>query len=300
MHAAGKPVAGDVDFALLSRRTPGFTGADLANVVNEAALLALRRTSSQIDLACFGEAVERVLHGPQRRGTIMRPDERRRLAYHESGHALVAAALGQAGNVQRVSILARGRALGSSMIAGETSDRLVVDQDEYEASLAIAMGGIAAEGLAFAAPSSTAADDLDKANAIAKEMIGVLGMSDEIGPLRVLRGEEGFLGAEVRLVQTVSGQTLGAFDAAVRARIDHAHGIAQQILVANRDQVEAMASALEGHETLEGEPLRTLLAAMPAYEVDAQARPQGNGQPSRTNQRATQGSARGAQSRRRS
>ncbi|MGH9282869.1 MAG: ATP-dependent metallopeptidase FtsH/Yme1/Tma family protein, partial [Acidimicrobiales bacterium] len=253
LHAKDKPMADGIDFAHLAKRTPGFTGADLANVVNEGALLAIRQGSgAKVGMDQLNEAVLRVLHGPQRRGKLVTGEERRRLAYHESAHALVAAGLGQAGAIQRVSIVARsGRSLGSSVIASD-DERVLFTTSELEARLCIAMAGAAAEALVFGDRSTTSEDDLAKANAMAREMVGLHGMSTEVGPLRLLSTDGGYLGGEARLVDAVSGATLGAFDAAVRALVEAATARAGEILAANRDQLDRMADALEEQETLEG------------------------------------------------
>ncbi|MGI8426528.1 MAG: ATP-dependent zinc metalloprotease FtsH [Actinomycetota bacterium] len=268
LHAKTKPIEGGVDFEHLARRTPGFTGADLANVINEGALLAVRKgPGNKIGMEELTEAVQRVLHGPMRRGTIMGPEERKRIAYHEAGHALAASALGQAASVQRVSIVARGRGLGSSAI-DDQDNRVLFTTSEMRASLVVTMAGIAAEQVVFGETSTTAKDDLERANAVAREMVGVQGMSGEIGPLRLLSTEGGYLGADARVVEAISGQTLGAFDAAVRALIDDAQANAQKVLVQHRVHLDQMAVTLVDQETLEGAPLEALLAGVNAEEAN--------------------------------
>ncbi|MGI8426607.1 MAG: ATP-dependent zinc metalloprotease FtsH [Actinomycetota bacterium] len=278
LHAKGKPTEEGVDLEHIARRTPGFTGADLANVINEAALLAIRKgVGTQIGTEQLTEAIQRVLHGPMRRGTLLNKEERRRLAYHESGHALVTAALGQPSDVQRVSIVARGRGLGSSAISDQ-ADRVLLTSGEMQASLAMAMAGVAAEELVFGNTSTTAKDDLERANATAREMAGTQGMSKDVGPLRVLSTEGGFLGSDARVVEAISGQTLAAFDGAVRNLIEGATVRAQEILVLNRPELDQMAATLQDQETLEGEALTNMLAGAKAPRDEMS----GNGRTSRS------------------
>jgi len=262
LHAKEKPMSDTVDYEHLARRTPGFTGADLANVINEGALLALRKgADTTIGMPELTEAIQRVLHGPMRRGTLMSPEERRRLAYHESGHGLVAAALGQGAGVQRISIVARGRGLGSSAIA-EAADRVLVTASEMEASLVITMAGVAAEQIVFGETSSTAKEDITKANGTARDMVGSQGMSKAVGPVRLLTEDGGFLGADARVVEAISGQTLVAFDGAVRALVEDAQAKAEKILLVNRKRLDQMAEKLEELETLEGRILDEALAGV--------------------------------------
>jgi len=259
LHATDKPLADDVDFEHLARRTSGFTGADLANVINEGALLALRKGSETLigndELA---EAIQRVMHGPMRRGTIMSGEERKRLAYHESGHALVAAALGHSSEVQRVSIVARGRGLASSSMA--ESERVLFTSGEMQATLAVTMAGIAAEQVVMGDTSTTSKDDLAKANAMARDMVGVHGMSADVGPLRLLSSDGGYLGSDAKVVEAISGQTLGAFDEAVKDLIEKAQVQAESILTTHRSYLDAMADKLEEEESLEGPALEAMVS----------------------------------------
>jgi cell division protease FtsH len=257
LHAAGKPIAPGVDFSLLARRTPGFTGADLANVINEGALLAIREGKGlQIEGAQLTEAIHRVLHGPQRRGRILRPDERRRLAYHEAGHALVAAALGRESEVQRVSIVARGRGLSSVLL--DQAERVVLTASEMGDELAMAVSGIATERLVFGESSTTAKDDINKATDLARHMVGVYGMSPRLGLVRMIRLGDGYLGEE-GAPEVLSGQTLGEFESEVRRLIAAAEQAASDILAANRSRLDEVVTVLEEKETLEGAELAVLL-----------------------------------------
>jgi len=264
LHAKDKPIAQGVDFDHIARRTPGFTGADLANVINEGALLALRQGSgTQIGTEQLMEAIQRVLHGPMRRGTLMSHEERMRLAYHEAGHALVAVALGKSADIQRVSIVARGRGLGSSAIADQ-ADRVLLTSDEMQSSLVIMMAGVASERVVFGNTSTTASQDLAKANSTAREMVGTQGMSSEVGPLRLLSTEGGFLDPDARVLEAISGQTLAAFDGAVRGLIETAQANAEQILVLYRERLDRIAESLQELETLEGRALDDLLDSVKA------------------------------------
>ena len=262
VHARNKPIAPDVDFAALARRTPGFTGADLANVINEAALMTIRAGhGGQITTAHISEAVQRVLHGPHR-GSLMSPAERERIAYHESGHAVVTAAFAQASQVSRVSIVGRGRGLGTSDVASD-ADRVLLTTDEIEAQLAVAMGGIAAEQLEFGRTSTTAEDDIDRATGLAREMVGLYGMSAEIGRVRVMSRHAGYLGSDVNM-DSVSEATLQTFDDEVRRLIATAEARATTVLELYRPHLERMAQRLMEDETLEDSAVQELLAPVTA------------------------------------
>ncbi len=262
LHGRSRPMAPDVDYESLARRTPGFTGADLANVINEAALLTIRAghaNGTQIGNTHLGEAILRVLHGPQRRGMILTAEERKRLAFHESGHAIVAAAVGHHADVQRVSILARGKGLANAVVTRD-AERVLLTRGEIEAELVIAMGGIAAEELYFAESSTTAQDDLDRASRLAVEMVGLYGMSTRSGRRRLLSVDGGYFYGDPVRMEPVSGATLQAFDEEVRRLLDSAEQRASELLAQHRDALGRMAEALEDQETLEGEALAALLA----------------------------------------
>jgi cell division protease FtsH len=263
LHTKDRPISEDVDFEALARRTPGFTGADLANVMNEAALLAIRGgDGSRIEASHLSEATMRVLHGPQRRGRIMTAEERKRIAYHESGHALVTTNLGYRSQLHRVSIVARGRGLGQSMVSGE-ADRVLLTRSEIEAQLVIAMGGMAAEELYFGEASTAAQDDINRATRLALQTVGMYGMSAQVGRRRVLSTSDGFLGAaddDLRL-EPVSGQTLQDFDAEVKRLMETAEQKAKDVLTQHRETLERLAEQLEEEETLEGQTLESLLSA---------------------------------------
>jgi cell division protease FtsH len=271
IHARGRPIAADVDWAEVATRTPGFTGADLANVVNEAALLTVRQGSpgAQITAHHVSEAIQRVLHGPHR-GKLLSAAERRRLAVHEGGHAVVAAAVGRAESLHRVSIVARGRGLGRSVLAGD--DRALSTVADMEDELAMAMAGVAAEVEAFGVSSTTAEDDIEQASVLARQMVGLYGMSTRVGRIRVMSPAGGFLGGSVAL-EAVSEHTLGDFDTEVKRLVDAAEARAGAILDANWPVLERMVSRLESEETLEGAALAELVSAV----RDAPSLPSANG-----------------------
>jgi len=259
LHARGRPISSDVDLAELARRTPGFTGADLSNVINESSLLAIREGSSQIGPLHLSEAVLRVLHGPQRRGRLLSDKERRRLAFHEAGHAVVAAAFGYGSEIHRVSIVARGRTLAQTT-TGDGEDRQFLTAADMEARVAMAMSGVAAEVLAFGSSSTTALDDIGHATSLAQEMVGLYGMSEGLGRVRLLRRTESFLEADGHSLDLVSGPTMAQFDSEVRRMIAAAEALATEVLRSNSPVLEEIVDALQPNETLEGADLTTYLA----------------------------------------
>jgi cell division protease FtsH len=270
LHAAKRPIGEDVDFEVLARRTAGFTGADLANVVNEAALLAVREgKGATVRAHQLSEAVQRVLHGAQRRGHLMSPEERWRVAVHEAGHALAGAALGQGGQVDRVSIVSRGRSVAQTLDI-EGADRVLHTVPELHATLARAVAGVAAEELVFGHSSTLAQEDIDRATDLAREMVGRYGMTDRMGRVRLLTRGEGYLGDGVS-PEMVSGATLADFDQEVKRLIGGAERTAGALFAEHRDRLEAMAEALEQAETLEGEALEEHLAPMRAVLADEAA-----------------------------
>jgi cell division protease FtsH len=261
LHSRGKPFTPDVDFVQVSRRTPGFSGADLANVVNEAVLLAIRQGKTEIEPSDVDEAVQRTVTGTVRRTRSLTHEERKRIAFHESGHVVVAAATGRFEDVHRVSILTRGRNVGA-MTMGGAEDPAVVTKTKMESRLAIHMAGVAAEELVFGEMSSGAESDIVAATALARDMVGRYGMSDKLGKVRLLALDvDEFLDAEVPL-GSVSGQTHQDVDSEIRRAIDDAQREASRILVTHRSTLDALAQRLESAETLEGAELEDLLIAV--------------------------------------
>ncbi|MHB8509014.1 MAG: ATP-dependent zinc metalloprotease FtsH [Candidatus Dormibacteria bacterium] len=260
LHARKKPLAADVDINYLAHRTPGFTGADLANVVNEAALLAIRDGRPNVEMTKFLEAIQRVIGGPQRRGHLMTDEERERVSYHESGHAIVAGALGRADTVHRVSIVARGRGLGTTQLSTD-SDKVLHTRTELLDTMVVTMAGRAAEELRFNEPSTTAENDIERITDLARQMIGRYGMSTVLGPIRLLQKDlDLFLGGETASVANVSPLTLQEFDAEVRKVVEFAGKRALELCQKHSADLDKMAAALAEEETLEGPNLEDLMA----------------------------------------
>lgn len=258
LHARGKPIAPTVDFDYIARRTPGFSGADLANVINEAALLSLRESKPMVELDELQEAIQRVLHGPKRRGRVISPQERARAAYHEGGHTVVAAALGDREDIHRVTILLRSKGLGATAILRE-SDSLLLTRSELYLGLVKAMAGVAAEELVFGEPSTGGEQDVEQATILARDVVGRYGMSPVIGRTRLLASDvDTFLGIESG-VTGVSSSIHEEFDQQVRVLIGHAEAQATELLSQLRSKLDEIASRLLDEETLEGTALEAAL-----------------------------------------
>lgn len=258
VHAKGKPLASDVDLMAVARRTPGFTGADLANVLNEAALLTARLGKEQIDDDALDEAIDRVIAGPQKRTRVMDDNEKKITAYHEAGHALVAAALPGNDPVHKITIMPRGRALGYTMV--------LPDQDKYSTTrsqmlnqIAYMLGGRAAEELIFHDPTTGAANDIEKATAVARAMVMQYGMTERLGAIRYGQEQgEVFLGRDMGHVRDYSEEIAAAIDEEVRSFIETAHQEAYDVLVDNRDVLDALVLALLERETLDKEEIEEI------------------------------------------
>ncbi|MGH9278644.1 MAG: ATP-dependent zinc metalloprotease FtsH, partial [Acidimicrobiales bacterium] len=223
VHARGKPLAKGVDIDVLARRTPGFTGADLANLMNESALLAARRGFKEIGMPQLEEAIDRVIAGPERKSRIISDEEKRVIAYHEGGHALVGHALPHADPIHKVSIIARGRALGWTL-ALPTQDKYLTTRSALRDQLAMLLGGRTAEELIFQDPTTGAQNDIEKATQIARAMVTEYGMSDEIGPQALgQKNGEVFLGRELGHQANYSDQVAARIDSEVRRLIEDAH-----------------------------------------------------------------------------
>ncbi|MGB8651919.1 MAG: ATP-dependent zinc metalloprotease FtsH [Mycobacteriales bacterium] len=275
IHAARKPLAPDVDLSRLAARCPGFTGADLASVVNEAALLTIRRKGSQIHQAELEEAVVRVLEGPQRRGRVLTAEERLRAAYHEIGHVVVAATLGRHEDIHRVTVLSRGRTIAAATF-GDTEATLLTRSSLHN-QLVATLGGIAAEELVLGEGSTGAEQDLEHATDLARDMVTRYGMSDEVGPVRLqVKAGEGFLGDDSQLVE-LSDETQREVEGAIRRLVEDARDEAKAILTAHRRELDALATRLDAEETLEGDVLQDALAPlMQAITAPAQRGPRRN------------------------
>ena len=250
MHAHGKPLAQGVDLRAVARRTPGFTGADLANVLNEAALLTAREGRKLVDDAALDEAIDRVIAGPQKRTRLMGDHEKKITAYHEGGHALVAAALPNTDPVHKITILPRGRALGYTMVLPD-QDKYSTTRNEMLDQLAYMLGGRAAEELVFHDPTTGAANDIEKATAVARAMVTQYGMTERLGAIRYGRETgEVVLGRDLGHQRDYSEEVAAAIDEEVRKFIDVAHHEAYEILVENRDVLDHLVLELLEKETL--------------------------------------------------
>jgi cell division protease FtsH len=251
VHSRGKPMSADVDLTAIARRTPGFTGADLANVLNEAALLTARSNRNQIDNRALDEAIDRVIAGPQRRSRLMSDKEKVLTAYHEGGHALVAAALPHSDPVHKVTILPRGRALGYTMVLPD-EDKYSTTRSEMLDKLAYMLGGRAAEEMVFHDPTTGASNDIDKASALARAMVTQYGMTERLGAIKF--GEdssEPFLGRDFGSQRNYSEEIAAAVDEEVGKLILNAHQEAFDILVENRAVLDHLVEELLERETLD-------------------------------------------------
>ena len=260
VHAKGKPIAKDADLDILARRTPGFTGADLANLVNEAALLAARRDKHQIGMTELEEAIERVMAGPERKSHIMSDEEKRLTAYHEGGHTLVGMMLEHADPVHKVTIIPRGRAGGYTLMLPK-EDRNYATRSELLDRLKVAMGGRVAEEVVLKEISTGASQDIKQASQIVRSMVMQYGMSDVLGP--VAYGEDAnhqvFLGRDLNNQRNYSEEVASEIDKEVRRIMEDAYEACRQIITENRDKLELIANALLERETLTAAELEELM-----------------------------------------
>jgi cell division protease FtsH len=260
LHSKGRPIAADVDFMRIARQTPGFTGAELANLVNEAALVTVRGGRTEIHIDDLEEAVDRVIAGPQRRSHILTDEEKRLVACHEAGHAVVAAAVGMQTGVQKLSIVARGRTLGHTTTY-QISDRIVLSEDDLRRQVTTMMGGLAAEEILLGQITTGNEGDLRAATSLARAMVATYGMGQTLGRAAFAqKAGEVFLGRDFTRMQEVSQATLESVDAEVRAILDHAEVHARTILEAHREVLDGIAHHLLQRETLSGPELQAMLA----------------------------------------
>jgi len=260
VHLRNKPIAEDVDITGLARGTPGMAGADLANLVNEGALLAARRNHDKIYMADFEEAKDKVMLGAERKSLVMKEEERRLTAYHEAGHAVCAMMVKGNDPLHKVTIVPRGRALGVAFTLPE-DDRVSVTREQIEARLAMAYGGRAAEDLVFGHDRVTtgAASDIQQATGIARRYVTQWGLSDTIGPILVGDNEqEVFLGRELMSRREVSEKTAQLVDTEVKRVIDHAYNRAKAVLTEHLELLHKVAAALLERETLTREDIEVL------------------------------------------
>ena len=261
VHAKGKPVASDVDLATVARRTPGFTGADLANVLNEAALLTARLGEKQITNSTLDESIDRVIGGPAKKTRLMMDSERLNTAYHEAGHALVAASMNNSDPVSKVTILPRGRALGYTMVL-PLEDRYSVTRNQLLDQIAYAMGGRVAEEVVFGDPTTGASNDFEKATSIAKAMVMQYGMSSLVGSVAYGTAGEVFIGRDMASTKEYSDITAQNIDAEIRAILDAAHDEAYKAINLNRKVLDLMAKELMERETLNAEEIAVIFKSV--------------------------------------
>ncbi|WP_017792021.1 ATP-dependent zinc metalloprotease FtsH [Leucobacter salsicius] len=250
VHAKGKPLSKNVDLEIVARKTPGFSGADLANVLNEAALLTARSNAQLIDNRALDEAIDRSIAGPQRRTRRMKDHERLVTAYHEGGHALVAAGLNYTDPVTKITILPRGRALGYTMVI-PLEDKYSISRNELQDQLAYALGGRVAEELVFHDPTTGAGNDIEKATSTARKMVTEYGMSSTVGPVKLGQAQPGAFMGEFGQSRDYSEGLAVTIDAEVRDLLEHAHNEAYEVLVQNRDILDNLARELLEKETLD-------------------------------------------------
>ncbi|HZI97039.1 MAG TPA: ATP-dependent zinc metalloprotease FtsH [Actinomycetales bacterium] len=260
VHGKGKPLAADVDLMAVARRTPGFTGADLANVLNEAALLTARSDAKLIDDMALDEAIDRVIAGPQKRTRLMNEKEKKITAYHEGGHALVAAAMRHTDPVTKVTILPRGRALGYTMVM-PAEDRYSTTRNELLDQLAYALGGRVAEELVFHDPTTGASNDIEKATGLAQKMVTEFGMSERVGAIKLGQGSgEVFMGRDMGHGRDYSEEVASIVDDEVRRLIEAAHDEAWEVLVEHRAVLDDLVGQLLERETLGKDELAEVFA----------------------------------------
>ena len=263
VHMRKVPLASNVDALILARGTPGFSGADLANLVNEAALFAARRNGRTVDMSDFEKAKDKIIMGAERRTLVMPEEERRNTAYHESGHALVARSLPKTDPVHKVTIIPRGRALGVTMQLPE-GDRYSMDKERLLNMIAVLFGGRIAEEVFMNQMTTGASNDFERATAIARDIVTRYGMTDSLGPVVYAENEgEVFLGRSVTKTTHVSESTMQKVDQEIRKIIDEQYKVARDIIESNRDKMEAMAAALLEWETIDSDQIDDIMEGRP-------------------------------------
>ena len=259
IHSRGKPLGENIDLEVLARRTPGFTGADLANFVNEAALLAARHGKKEIEMPELEEAIERVIAGPEKKSRIISDKEKRIIAYHESGHALVGHVLPNTDPIHKISIISRGRALGYTL-ALPVEDKFLSARGEMLDDIAMMLGGRVAEAIAIGDITTGASNDIERATKLARQMVTQYGMSDKLGPMTLGEGaHEIFLGRDFSATPNYSQEIAFEIDKEVRRLIDEAYETAYRILTERRELLDQMADVLVERETVDKDELEALL-----------------------------------------
>jgi cell division protease FtsH len=271
VHTRGKPLATTIDLDVLARQTPGFSGADLANMVNEAAILAARRNQKQIGMADLEEAAEKVVAGPERKNRRISDEEKQVIAYHEAGHALVAHVIPECDPVHKISVVSRGMALGYTM-ALPAEDRYLMPRRKIHGDLSYAMGGYAAEQLVFGDITTGSENDIERATKLARRMVTEFGMSEGLGPVAYGQKDElVFLGRDFGEQRDYSDQTAHTIDEEVRRIVDEAYQKARRILQEHRATLDVIAHRLIEVETLEGQTLQDILNQAGLHPQNAQS-----------------------------
>jgi cell division protease FtsH len=279
VHMRKVPMAPDVKADIIARGTPGMSGADLANLVNEAALFAARKNKRLVDMDDFERAKDKIIMGAERRSMVMPEEERRNTAYHESGHAVVAKLLPKTDPVHKVTIIPRGRALGVTMQLPE-QDRYSMDRERLLSTIAVLFGGRIAEEIFMHQMTTGASNDFERATAIARSMVTQWGMSDEMGPMVYGENEgEVFLGRSITTHKNVSEVTMQKVDAEIKRIIDQQYALARKLILDNRDKVEAMTKALLEWETIDAEQIQDIIDGRPPRPPKPAPAPQSPPQP---------------------
>jgi cell division protease FtsH len=263
VHMRKVPLSPDVKADILARGTPGMSGADLANLVNEAALFAARSNKRLVDMDDFERAKDKIFMGAERRSMVMPEHERRNTAYHESGHAVVAQLLPKTDPVHKVTIIPRGRALGVTMQL-PTEDRFSMEREEILQRISVMFGGRIAEEVFMKQMTTGASNDFERATELARQMVTQWGMSDILGPMVYGENEgEVFLGRSVTTHKNMSEATMQKVDAEVRRIVDEQYAIARQLIEANKDKIEAMTKALLEWETIDSDQIKDIMEGRP-------------------------------------
>ncbi|MES2716799.1 MAG: ATP-dependent zinc metalloprotease FtsH [Pseudomonadota bacterium] len=263
VHMRKVPIGQDIRADILARGTPGFSGADLANLVNEAALFAARRSGRVVEMVDFEKAKDKIMMGPERKSMVMPEEERRNTAYHEAGHALVARLMPKTDPVHKVTVIPRGRALGVTMQLPE-GDRYSMDKERMLSTISVLFGGRIAEEVFMHQMTTGASNDFERATAIARDMVTRYGMTDELGPMVYAENEgEVFLGRSVTKTTSMSEETMRKVDSVIRRIIDEQYTIARKHIEDNQDKMHAMAKALLEWETIDAEQIDDIMSGKP-------------------------------------
>ncbi|UXH80904.1 ATP-dependent zinc metalloprotease FtsH [Roseateles amylovorans] len=263
VHMRKVPVGQDIRADILARGTPGFSGADLANLVNEAALFAARRNGRVVDMQDFEKAKDKIMMGPERKSMVMPEEERKNTAYHEAGHALVARLLPKTDPVHKVTVIPRGRALGVTMQLPE-GDRYSMDKERMLSTISVLFGGRIAEEVFMNQMTTGASNDFERATAIARDMVTRYGMTDELGPMVYADNEgEVFLGRSVTKTTNMSEETMRKVDQEIRKIIDEQYSTARKLIEDHKDKMHAMATALLEWETIDAEQIEDIMEGRP-------------------------------------